>query len=310
MLRGMEIRHLRYFVAVAEAGNVTRAAEACFVAQSALSQQLKRLESEVGASLFIRTSRGVELTPAGQLLLPLARRVIADEEQARLQVREYLGLERGRLRIGLIQTGGDAGDVVRSLAAFHAAHPAIELQIVSRPSQEMVQRVREGELDLAVVGFAPEEIADDLQSLTLTVDPFVAVLPAASAAGLPDPVDIADLPARGPILKFTAGTGMRRHVDEALERAGVSTSSLIEIAYAPDLLRFAVLGMGVALVPLSLARTSAGYLDSLGAAYRVLGLTDPSAVHPVTIVYDEDRVSAAGRAFVTALPGISKSDRI
>lgn len=297
----MEIRHLRYFVAVAEAGNVTRAAEQCLVAQSALSQQLKRLEAEVGAALFVRTARGVQLTAAGEVLLPLARRVIADEALAREEVREYLGLEKGRLRLGLIQTGGDAADLVPAISRFHAAHPAIVLQIVSRPSRELVRSVQEGGLDVAVVGLAGAELPDDVDSLHLATDPFVAVLAESAARGLPDPVAVTALAERGTILRFAAGTGMRQHVDEALARAGAVAAVSIEIAYAPDLLRFAVLGMGVAIVPRSLVAGSAPVLSSLGAAYRVLSLTDDAAVHPVTAVFRADRISAAGRAFLDTL---------
>src|SRR6201989_1631560 len=100
----MEIRHLRYFIAVAELRNFTKAAEASFVAQSALSQQISRLEHELGAQLFVRGKRGAELTPAGQLLLPHAKRLVADEAWARAEMRSYLGLEKGRLTVGLIQS--------------------------------------------------------------------------------------------------------------------------------------------------------------------------------------------------------------
>ena len=151
----MEIRHLRYFIAVAELRNFTKAAEASFVAQSALSQQISRLEHELGAPLFVRGKRGAELTPAGELLLPHARRLVADEAWARAEMRSYLGLEKGRLTIGMIQTSASGVDVVGAVAEFSQRYPGIELHIVDQTTAEMIEGVRRGPLDLAVVGIGP-----------------------------------------------------------------------------------------------------------------------------------------------------------
>src|ERR1700739_4376034 len=171
----MEIRHLRYFIAVAELRNFTKAAEASFVAQSALSQQISRLEHELGAPLFVRGKRGAELTPAGELLLPHARRLVADEAWARAEMRSYLGLEKGRLTIALIQTSTPASgvDVVGAVAEFSRRHPGIELHIVNQPTAEMVEGVRRGPLALAVVAIGPDELPDSLESRQLALDPLV-----------------------------------------------------------------------------------------------------------------------------------------
>src|ERR1700735_1409783 len=112
----MEIRHLRYFIAVAELRKFTQAGAASFVAQSALSQQISRLEHELGAPLFVRGKRGAELTPAGELLLPHARRIVADEGWAPAERRSSLGLEKGQLTIGMIQTRASGVDVVGAVA--------------------------------------------------------------------------------------------------------------------------------------------------------------------------------------------------
>src|ERR1700677_3677563 len=167
----MEIRHLRYFLAVAELRNFTRAAEASFVAQSALSQQISRLEHEVGAPLFVRGKKGAALTPAGEVLLPHAERLVADEARARAAMRSYLGLEKGKLRIGLIQTSASAADVVRPIAAFSRRYPGIEVHIVDRSSAQMIEDVRRGALDLAVVGMGLDEIPEGLEARQLGVEP-------------------------------------------------------------------------------------------------------------------------------------------
>src|SRR3984893_8733910 len=146
----MEIRHLRYFIAVAELRNFTKAAEASFVAQSALSQQISRLEHERGAPLFVRGKRGARLTPAGELLLPHARRLVTDEARARAEMRSYLGLEKGRLQIRPSQASASACDMVAPIAEFYRSHPGIEIHIVNLTSTEMIERVQRGTLDLAV----------------------------------------------------------------------------------------------------------------------------------------------------------------
>src|SRR6201995_3032119 len=106
----MELRHLRYFLAVAETQNFTRAAAQCYVAQSALSEQIARLEAETGAQLFVRTSRTVRLTAAGEALVPLAQRILADWETAQAERDSMACRGRGRLRLGLMQTSGWALD--------------------------------------------------------------------------------------------------------------------------------------------------------------------------------------------------------
>jgi DNA-binding transcriptional LysR family regulator len=297
----MEIRHLRYFIAVAELRNFTRAAEASFVAQSALSQQIGRLEQEVGASLFVRGKRGADLTPAGQVLLPHARRLVADEARARAEMRSYLGLEQGRLTVGLIQTSASAVDVVGAVAEFSRHYPGIELRIVNQTTAEMVEGVRRGSLDLAVVGVGPDELPDGLESRLLAVDPLVGVTSEKLARGLAGPVSVADLLGRGRLIQFAAGTGIRKYVDAAVRRAGLEVSSPFELTQVSDMLVFAALGLGVTIVPRTVTVTAAAQLAEAGQPYVVLGLTDPLAVHRVTVVFETPRMSVSAQAFMEVL---------
>jgi DNA-binding transcriptional LysR family regulator len=301
MMGGVEIRHLRYFIAVAELRNFTKAAQASFVAQSALSQQISRLEHELGTPLFVRGKRGVSLTPAGELLLPHARRVVADESWARAEVRSYLGLEKGRLSIGLIQTSTSAVDLVEPVAEFYRSHPGIDMRIVNQTSTAMIDGVRQGTLDLAVVGVGLDELPDAVDGRSLATDPLVGVLSPSAASGLAGPVSVLDLLSRGRLIQFAPGTGIRRHVDAALRRAGAEPESSIEMFQASDMVSFAAHGLGVTIVPGTLARSSAARLASLGQACEVLGLTDPLAVHPVTVVTDPARLSVTAREFLQVL---------
>jgi DNA-binding transcriptional LysR family regulator len=304
----MEIRHLRYFLAVADLRNFTKAAEASFVAQSALSQQISRLEQELGAPLFVRGKRGAELTPAGELLLPHARRLVADEAWARAEMRAYLGLERGRLAVGLIQSSAGGVDVAGAVGEFSRRHPAIDLRIINQATAEMIESVRQGALDLAVVGVGPDELPAGLEGRSLAVEPLVGLAGERMAAGLTGPVSVADLLARGRLIQFAVGTGLRTHVDAAVRRAGVEARSPFELSQAADMLVFAVLGLGVTIVPRTLALRLSAQLAETGQPYVVLGLTDPLAVHPVTVVFQPSRLSVAAREFVELLTEAAASN--
>src|SRR3954468_17523521 len=126
----MDVRQLEYFVAVADELNFTRAAARCHVVQSALSYQIARLERENGVLLFDRTSRSVRLAPAGELLLPRARRILTELDIAGAELTALAGVQTGRLRLGVIGTTSQAAPVVeRALAEFHRRHQAVEITI-------------------------------------------------------------------------------------------------------------------------------------------------------------------------------------
>ena len=297
----MELRHLRYFVAVAEHRNFTRAAKHNLVAQPALSQQIGRLERELGAPLFARNKHTVELTPAGALLLPHAKRILADTERAQSELRAYLGLEAGQLHIGLIQTSTSSVDVLDPLSRFHERFPAIEVHISAQPSEAMVQGVATGALDLAVVGVGPESVPAGLQARLLAIDPLVGVVSERSAAGLTGPLSLQELLARGPLINFSQGTGLQRQVDKALRRAGLETNSRFELAQADDMLRYVARGLGVTIVPWSLTESMASDTALRAPPYRVFELADRDAVHPVSVIYDSARLSASAREFLAML---------
>jgi DNA-binding transcriptional LysR family regulator len=297
----MELRHLRYFVAVAELKNFTRAAERSFVAQSALSQQIGRLEREVGALLFARTTHAVELTPAGAVLLPHARRILADVDLATAELRAYLGLEKGHLRLGLIQTSASAIDVIGPIRDFHESYPEIDVSITNQPSTDMLEALDHGLLDVAVVGASPDEIPAGLQAHLLATDPLVGVYRAERTEDSSTPVELEELLRHGPLISFAVGTGIRRHVDEAFARAGIRPTTSFEMSQANDMIRYAALGLGVTIVPRALARVGLPEAEELGLAYRTVPLTDALAVHPISVVFDPTRISAAGRVFLDSM---------
>jgi LysR family hydrogen peroxide-inducible transcriptional activator len=160
----MEIHQLRYFVAVAEAGSFSRAAERCFVAQPSMSQQIKKLEANLGQSLFDRLAQGVVLTEAGRALLPRARRILAEVCEAKAALKEDLEKGAGLLNVGAIPTMAPYL-LPPVLDRFRREHPNCELSIREDLTQRLVEAVADCELDCAVLSTPIEDPLIELEVL-------------------------------------------------------------------------------------------------------------------------------------------------
>jgi DNA-binding transcriptional LysR family regulator len=145
----MKLEHLRAFEAVARVGHFTKAAEELFMAQPSLSRQIAGLEADLGQELFDRGRNGATLTHAGEVLLPIARRMLADAETARAEMDELAGLSRGRVRLGAPPTLC-VSVVAEVLSSFRAAHPGVALEVMEAGSHALAQALAEGRLDLAL----------------------------------------------------------------------------------------------------------------------------------------------------------------
>ena len=150
----MELRQLRYFAAVARHSSFTRAAEELHVAQPALSQQVKKLEGELGTELLVRTTRSVELTDAGQVALTRATRVLSEAEALTSEVDEMRGLLRGRVVVGGMMPAGGV-DLPGLLLGFKELHPGVDVQLQEGTATEMVDRLRGDEIDVAFAMLEP-----------------------------------------------------------------------------------------------------------------------------------------------------------
>ncbi|MEV8541721.1 LysR family transcriptional regulator [Streptomyces sp. NPDC051572] len=309
----MDLRHLKYFLAVAETRNFTQAAASCYVAQSALSQQIARLEKDVGAQLFSRTSRSVRLTAAGELLEPLARRILADVDTARAALDALSGLRRGRLRLGLVQTRASSVDLVEVMADYHARYPGIDFHVTNAPSAEMAAAVLAGDLDIAIVGLGPRQIPDGLDHQVLAADPLVLIVPADHALSDRELVDLADLPESHRLIQFTRGSGLRRQVEAAFARAGVEPGQHFQVGQIQDMIRLAARGIGVTVVPRSSvfddSAPDASLRDALPYGARALRLADEAAVHTICAVHDSKRLAPAAAAFLEVVERHAIRDR-
>src|SRR5205085_12148063 len=171
----MELHQLRYFMTVVREGTFTRAAERLYIAQPSLSEQIRKLETELGCQLFQRLGRRLALTSAGEALRPHAEKVLFEVEQARTRVQEVRGLRRGRVSIGVLPSPA-ARLLPRFLAEFRREHPGVEVVLrEENASADFEQLVHEGVLDLAVIRLPKRR--PDLDVWFLFREPMVVVVP-------------------------------------------------------------------------------------------------------------------------------------
>lgn len=244
----MQIQQLRYFLAVAEVRHFTLAASELRVAQATLSKQVAALERDLGARLFSRARGNITLTPAGEALLPLARRILADVDTARREVQDLTGLRRGRVRIGA--TPSLLGSLLAdALARFHQAFGGIELHVVQGGSRDLVGDLAHGELDFALIVLPLQEGDPALETIPLLREELMIAAPPAD----PPPrrqgqVHITDLGTR-PLVMFRRGYDLRDATLAAWRGAGVEPRFSIEGGEMDAVLRFVEAGLGLAVVP-------------------------------------------------------------
>ncbi|MCD2197216.1 LysR family transcriptional regulator [Actinomycetospora endophytica] len=300
----MTLKQLVYFLAVADSGRFVQAAGEVRIAQPTLSRQIQALEDDLGETLFTRGRDHVTLTAAGETLLPLARRIVADVETARLEIAELAGLRRGRLRVGATPSLC-VGVVADVLAVFHASYPGISLQISEGGSQDLVADLEDGQLDLALVihqqnrgvaaaaGAGPTRGAtsgsgDSTLRLTPVLrEELVAVSATGGQVGLDealgDHAGIVEL-ARHPLVVNRPGYELREVVLSACAAAGVTPRIAVEGGEMDAVLRMVERGLGVAIVPSLVLAGRPGLrttrLDGSGWTHRTIALAHRTDVAP------------------------------
>ncbi|MGU3645194.1 LysR family transcriptional regulator [Microbacterium sp. C23T] len=270
----MNLEQLRAFVAVAQLGNFTRAAEELHLAQPSLSRQISTLEQSLGAELFHRARAGSTLTVAGESLLPLARRMLADAASVRRELDELAGLQRGRVRLGATPTLC-ISLVAEVLSAFHAAHPGIELHITESGSRGLLDHLAGGELDLALITTSGAGSPERFSVAQLLVEELVVI----SSAGAPpltarESIGLGEV-AGLPQVAFSSTYDLRATTDAAFAAAGLSPYTVIEGAEMDAVLRFVERGIGVAIVPAMVLIERSGL--------RSVRLSDPTLTRTISI---------------------------
>ena len=291
----MELRHLRYFVAVAEEGHVTRAAERLGIQQPPLSQRIRALETELDLQLFHRKPRGVELTQAGETFLAEARAILERVEHAAAAARRTARGEAGRIGIGFTSSASFHPFVPRAIRAFREAQPLIALSLEEGGTAELVEMLRAEKLDAAFVR-SPIGQAAGVEVASVLEEEMVAALPAGhplctgvAAARLP----LAALEGETFILyRRPLGPGLYDAIIAACQRAGYSPQIGQEAPRMLSTLSLVATGLGVTLVPDSMRG-----LGVEGVAYKRL---DASAglVAPLNLAYRRGESGAAARRFI------------
>ncbi|MFF7789812.1 LysR substrate-binding domain-containing protein [Streptomyces sp. NPDC007991] len=246
----MELRQLEYFVAVAEEQNFTRAAERVHISQSGVSAQIRRLERELGAELFHRSARTATLTVAGKAALEHARAALAAADAVGQAVGEVTDLIRGRLTVGMV-IGCTVTPLFDALAAFHRAHPGVEVSLLEDNSDRLVEGVRADAVDLALIGTAAAA-PDGLDALTITSERLVAAVPAGHPLAERRRVTLRDLAAH-PIVCMPPGTGLRTVFDRACAAQSLQPAIALQASSADAIADLAARGLGVALLSDSMA---------------------------------------------------------
>jgi DNA-binding transcriptional LysR family regulator len=243
------LQQLAYFLAVADVRSFTRAAESIGVAQPTLSRQLQALEKELGAPLVDRGGRdGPVLTPAGEAVLPLARRMLSDMDSARSVVAEIVGLRSGRVRVGATPSLciGVLADVLR---VFHEQHPDVRLELVESGSQPLVRSLARGELDVALVIVPPAGIDPALDTTPLLRERLSVASPASERAPSSlGSMGVREL-ARRSLVVPREGYDLREATLQAFAQAGVEPRFAVQGGEMDAVLRLVEAGTGVAVVP-------------------------------------------------------------
>ena len=291
----MELRHLRYFIAVAEELHFGRAAQVLGISQPPLSQQIQALEREVGARLFERTNRRVELSEAGRLFLQEARLVLAQVDKAADVARRAQSGELGELKIGFTSSAPFNSSIPQAIFAFRQAFPAVHLNLQEMSSTEVAESLVDESIQVGLM--RPLPLPDSLGVIELMREPLVAVLNAGHPLvdGSERGLHLAQL-AQEPFVFFprTYGSGLYAQLLNLARDAGFSPHFAQEAGEAMTIIGLVAAGLGVSVLPASYQRIR---ID--GVVYRTL--LDKEAVTAVWLVQRKGAQSPMAKAFVELL---------
>ncbi len=291
----MELRHLRAFLAVAEALHFSQAAERLGISPPALTEQIQGLEALLGVRLFRRTKRSVALTDAGQLFLEEARPALAQVERAERIGRMAGRGERGIVAIGFAASAAFSGVLAASVAAWRETHPDVELRLQELETIPQLAALAAGRLDIGFIR-PPAAVPDGIATTPLLREPIWLALPAshplAAGADIP-PAALADQPFVSP--DFDTGTGFHHHTMELGEAAGFTPRIVHRGRDLVAVVSLVGLGLGVALVP-------ASFKDCVrlpGLIYRPFTGTSPQA--ELAAAFRRNEAAPVTRAFIRQL---------
>jgi LysR family transcriptional regulator, hydrogen peroxide-inducible genes activator len=241
----MELHQLRYFCAVARECNFSRAAEKQRVAQPSLSQQIIKLEGELGARLFDRFPRSARLTSFGRAFLPRAAAILRQVADARAEIREMAGAEKGDVAIGAIPTIAPYF-LPSALARFARQHPSIRVSVVEEITPVLLDRLHNGTLDMALLALPIPGL--ELVCEELIREPLFAVVPAKHRLSARESLDLREIK-NEPFLLLKEGHCFRENTILACRRSSVQPNVVFESGQFSSIIGMVSAGMGISIVP-------------------------------------------------------------
>jgi DNA-binding transcriptional LysR family regulator len=287
----MELRHLRYFVAVAEELHFTRAAQRLGIGQPPLSQQIQQLEQELDVQLFHRLSRGVELTEAGRTFFEDARAILRDAERAKTDVQRIARGEQGQLRVGFTASAAFNMFVPYSIRVFKERFPGMSVSLVEHSSPPLNDMLCQGQLDVAMVR-PPFNARDELSVDPLIEEEMLLALPANHPLAEESTILLTAL-ANEPFILFPrdVGPGIFDRIIAACQSAGFSPRISQHAPQMASTVNLVAAGLGIAIVPASMNHVHA---DSV----RFREIAGARLVAPLGVAYRRNERSLAVRNFV------------
>jgi DNA-binding transcriptional LysR family regulator len=291
----MELRHLKHFIVVAEELNFTRAAERVHIVQSALSSSVRTLEEELQAKLFVRSTKQVQLTPAGRAFLAKAREVLRVVESGRETVAEIEGLRSGTLSIGTVHSLPMFLDLPSLISRYHAINPGIEVRLRQGDTVSLIEQLRTGRLDLAFLPLLdpPDEVVTGI----IACEDLVAVLPKTHPLAGQKDVPLRDL-IDYPFVDFEIGWGTRPLVDRAFGQAGLHRRTVFDVTDLETVIDLVGLGLGIALLPETIAELRQSKIS-------VCELAEPAICWELVVAHQRSEgntpINAAANAFLDLL---------
>jgi DNA-binding transcriptional LysR family regulator len=286
----MELRHLRTIEAVARHGSLTRAGEELYLSQSAISQQIRRLELELGFDVFRRTSRRVELTAEGRVILGCAQRVLAEVDGLHSDLEEMTGLLRGQLRIGGVYPTGPY-DVFGMLADFRAAHPEVAVHMIEDTQDGVLEALRADELDCAFTALNPDTLGDEFAATLLWEEEFIVALPPGHRLCARPRITFEELAAED-LIAYRDNSALRRRLERTMAALGLEPRNAFVCTEMAAVRALTSKGLGVAVIPRSAA-------EQPGPPIELRPIGPERLTWPVALVWRAGRrQTAAGKAFL------------
>ncbi len=297
----MDLRHLRYFVAVADQGGFTRAAEQLGIAQPPLSQQIRQLETELGVTLFQRLTRGVRLTQAGEILVEQARGILSQQQQFLTSAAGLARGEQGQLRVGLAGAVSLVPVVLRAIRQFRQLHPGVAITLEESSSIAVAKGLTDRTLDVAILR-PPVPDMHGLALHSLMHEPTLVALPSGHPLADHDEVAL-EMLADDPLIIYPRqlGPGLHDAILSACQRAGFTPILGQQAPLVAAMVSVVAAGLGVAIVPASLRQIHAG-----GATFHAIRAPAPTSELAVA-TRATNRLPLVGQ-FVTQLRQVCEAE--